>query len=287
MYHYIIGASAGGLLFAYGLYQSCFKNKSSNRRQDLSLPTQTPAESAHALREALLSSGETNFESFVNTIGRTIDLFKLWPSKLDEQGIWRLSSTVSQLKILEAVLNVKREDSAFKAILESPRHFESQFDPVTMVCVLKLHLEKDAKATFSRYNFTAELRENLVAAQNDAAATSDVICQHLRRLIISGHIREAFVLHNLFHLLKMVDRHSSANLMPVNNLVVPLMPWVGTWLGFPEATRYEEIGERRTLMENIIPRLINAPLFDKSFEESFSSSLYQECRPHRAMRAMS
>lgn len=269
MYHYAFGAGVGGFLVAYGIYQSCCKKIN---------PEEETHEQLESLTTVLRKSTEENFDAFANNLGRILDLFEVWPYKLDEEGIWDLSSSSHEVDMYQRILGVPREDATFQAILKAD--FQNHYNPITMICVLNLNLQADLNSIFSRYNDTKNLRENLLAEKDDAAAVAQIITQHLSQLVRKGHVKEAYVLHNFFHLLHKINQHSDKNLVSANRLAELLTPWVCKWLRILDTTQRIELAEKRCAVKNIIPKLIAAPLFKESFDLSAS----QNCLPRRHIK---
>ncbi|MCS5708439.1 hypothetical protein CC99x_005910 [Candidatus Berkiella cookevillensis] len=266
MYHYALGAGLGGFLVAYKIYQSCCKKTK---------PTEETPYQFESLTSVLTQTDEENFDVFANHLGRLLDLFALWPYKLDQEGIWSQNSTPPEVDMYQRILSEPPESATFQAILKAD--FQNKYNPITMICVLKSDLQADLNSTFSRYSDTKNLRENLLARGDDNAAVTNVITQHLHQLVCKGYVKEAYVLHNFFHLLHKIDQHSVKNLTPANTLAVLLMPWVCKWLKISSPTSKIELAEQRNAMKNIIPKLITAPLF----KECFDLSAYGNYRPRR------
>ena len=123
------------------------------------------------------------------------------------------------------------------------------------------------------YTSTEHLDNILHSASSSSSYISSLAREHIEKLIQSGHVKEAYVLHNVFFLLNKTAQHTACN---VNSLDLALpLSWMGKWLGYPEPCTKEAEKNQTEAMKKILPFIIFDPAFTRDFKSCLEEGIYQ------------
>lgn len=294
MYHYVVGAGVGSFLVAYGIYKSCCaKGREANSSATLSTMAQS-AQGKDETQEGAYQSilkvihddlKEITFNQFRNMLARTIDLLRLWPSKIMEEGIWRVPSEPAQIESCKKILEAKdQSDLSFSVILHNPVAFEKMFDAIVLFSTLKTNLQEDLGRWGRRYSDCRALLTNIKTSKGNTEEIQSHLKTYINDLIHSGRPTQAFVLHNLFYLLSYTNANKEHNKMGAQQLGVCMMPWLMYWLGDQKCTTISDVVNQTKFYEKIIEAIVTDVTFCFDFETALSKDLYKNNRPKESKK---
>lgn len=280
MYDEVLGVTAIAtttLLFAYGI-SYCFRRRSKQRPIAQELLSDS---------YWLDSSKEPHFHSFYQTLTSANALLKQWPEMLCEEGVWRHTSNLQQRELVHSMLNLPANDPQLLAITQNQTKARMLFGVHEIIGSVKQELLKPTEFSnvkdSTNHSIAIITEQHLIAHHQSSHQITQLFQNHIQSLVSNRHVKEACILHNLFHLLHQIHQNSVSNKMPAANLATLLFP--AFLPKFIKIESQQSLLNTRNMQQHpltiALSHLIQSDVFNSDFEANIKSGIYNTQIPAR------